>query len=167
MKINEQKWIDRDIKTHLFNLEFSNFQIVIYLFGKDGNVLVERLGWADVSTGHARLPWRARRQFAFFENERQQREKRMPIMNQNDNHNHKYRSSLCWDNILYMLNDPSSISKEKQNKKISLKTQTIVLISRDLCRRYFRFIWSQFHVVFCVCVCFDGWPPNFDLIGES
>ena len=161
MKINEQKWIDRDIKTHLFDLEFSNFQIVIYLFGKDGNVLVERLGWADVSTGHARLTWRTRRQFAFFENERQQREKRMPITNQNDNHNHKYRSSLCWYNILYMLNDPSSISKKKQTKnkkqKNLFKNTNIVLISRDLCRRYFGFFWSQFHVVLCVCVCVLWW----------
>ena len=52
---------------------------VSYLFGKDGDVLVERLGRADVTAGHAGFPRRARGQFAFFEYQRQQREQRMPV----------------------------------------------------------------------------------------
>jgi hypothetical protein len=126
--------------------------IWFYLFGKDGNVLVERLGWADVSTGHARLAWRARRQFAFFKNERQQREKRMPIMNSKIKNKkmriniHKYRSSLQ-DNILCMLNDPSSISKTQNQPLLFFplsKRQTTFLISRRSLSTVFWILWSQF-----------------------
>ena len=53
--------------------------VVAYLFGKDGDIFVERLGRADVATGHARFSRSARRQFTFFEYQRQQREQRMPV----------------------------------------------------------------------------------------
>lgn len=64
---------------------------VAYLFRKDGNVLVERLGRAHVAAGHARLARRARCQLALFENERQQREQRVPVTNKQE-HSEKLQS---------------------------------------------------------------------------
>ena len=47
------------------------------LVGEDSDVLVERLRRADVAAGDARLARRTRRQLAFLEYQRQQREQRV------------------------------------------------------------------------------------------
>lgn len=50
-----------------------------YLFGEDLDVLVEGLRRADIAACDARLARRACRQFALLEDEREKREKRVPV----------------------------------------------------------------------------------------
>lgn len=49
----------------------------IDLFGEYGDVLVEGVGGADVSSGHPGLSGCARRQLALLKHQREQREKRV------------------------------------------------------------------------------------------
>lgn len=49
-----------------------------HLFGKDGDVLVEGFGGADVAASHPRLPRRACGEFTLLEDQRQKGEQRVP-----------------------------------------------------------------------------------------
>ena len=49
-----------------------------YLFGEDGDVFVKGFRGAHITTCHTGLAGRTRGQFALLEDERQQREQRVP-----------------------------------------------------------------------------------------